>query len=49
VTVSWLFTVLLIVISGVTFVYTGYLLRRVLTAEPLSVPATGPSGPSEVS
>lgn len=35
----WFFTVLLIVISVATFAYTGYLLRRVLTAEPLDAAA----------
>lgn len=46
----WFYTVLLIAISMATLAYTGYLLRCVLTAEPIDAsPATAtPSGAEPV-
>ncbi|MGQ0573991.1 MAG: hypothetical protein ACT4RN_07275 [Pseudonocardia sp.] len=35
----WFFTAVLIAISAATLAFTGYLLRAVLTAEPITPPA----------
>lgn len=43
----WFFTAVLIGISAATLVFTGYLLRCVLTAEPLAPPPAEASGSEE--
>lgn len=39
---QWFFTVVLIGVSMATLAYTGYLLRSVLTAEPVMIPPVAP-------